>query len=85
MHYCCYLLFPNRARQVWRVLSIGPGFYLSFSRNERGDVLSSCGCSLAFSQVQFSFFSFISYYHLCTFVVVALAYSLNVRPPVSTR
>ena len=51
----CYLLtyffFLNRARQVGRVLSTGPGFFLSCFRSERGEVFSSCGCSLVLSQV----------------------------------
>ena len=81
MHYCCiFQCFQNRARQVGRVLSIGPGFFLIFAATSAVRL-----CSLVLSQRQFSFFVSLAFIFVCTFVVVALAYTINVRPPVSTR
>ena len=57
MLYCksyCFFVFYC-ARQVGRVLSTRPGFFLSFFRSKRGEVFSSCGWSLVLFQVWFPF------------------------------
>ena len=75
-------VLQHRARQVGEVLSIGPGFFLSFCCNEHGAVFSSYGCSLVLPQVLFFVSCFWPY---APMYLLLWRDSINVRPLVSTQ